>query len=136
MRSDTATDVRQVIIDLTPPTFTVNPPADVTKPTPPYTATITGTAADDATGVAAVEWRLGSSGAFQAATGTTNWSADVALPGLGAHTVTLRARDNAGNVSPTQTCHGQRHRYHAPGAEHHHAPGGRDVYAGRERRDR
>jgi hypothetical protein len=100
--SDFATDVRQVIIDLTPPTFTVNPPVDVTKATPPYTATITGTAADDATGVAAVEWRLGSSGSFQAATGTTAWSAAVALPGLGAHTVSVRARDNAGNVSPTQ----------------------------------
>jgi hypothetical protein len=54
--SDIATAVRQVIVDLTPPTFTVNPPADVTRATPPYTATITGTAADDATGVAAVEW--------------------------------------------------------------------------------
>jgi hypothetical protein len=99
--SGSATSVRQVIIDLAPPTLTVNPPADVTTATPPYTATITGTAADDA-GVAAVEWRLGSSGTFQAATGTTAWSASVALPGLGAYTVTLRARDGVGNVSPTQ----------------------------------
>jgi hypothetical protein len=100
--SDADIETRQVIIDLTPPTFTVNPPANVTTATPPYTATLTGTATDDATGVAAVEWRLGSSGSFQAATGTTAWSATVALPGLGAYPVTVRARDNAGNVSPTQ----------------------------------
>jgi hypothetical protein len=100
--SNNDTYVRQVIIDITPPTFSVNPPADVTKATPPYTATITGTATDDAAGVAAVEWRLGSSGSFQAATGTTAWSATVALPGLGAHTMTVRARDNLGNVSPAQ----------------------------------
>jgi hypothetical protein len=87
--SNIDTAVRQVTIDITPPTFTVNPPADVTKATPPYTATITGTATDDATGVAAVEWRLGNSGSFQAATGTTAWSATMALPGLGAHAVTI-----------------------------------------------
>jgi hypothetical protein len=52
--SNSSTDVRQVIIDITRPKITVNPPANVTKATPPYTATITGTAADDTTGVAAV----------------------------------------------------------------------------------
>ena len=104
--SDTREDTRTVTIDLTPPTLTINPPANVTKPAPPYTATITGTAADNASGsgVAAVEWRLGSSGAFQVASGTSNWSASVPLPPtLGSHTVSMRARNIIGNVSPTQT---------------------------------
>jgi hypothetical protein len=93
--------------DRFPPTLTIDHPADVTASAPPYIATITGTAtetgdADVESGVHQVEWRLGSSGAFQAATGTTSWSAAVALPGLGAHTVTVQARDWAGNVSPAQ----------------------------------
>lgn len=103
--SATSQTTQGVIIDLTPPTFTVHPPADVTTQGPAYTATITGTATDNAAGVAKVEWRLGSSGTFQDATTATawsTWSAAVALPGLGTHTVTLRARDNIGNVSPTQ----------------------------------
>jgi Big-like domain-containing protein len=97
--------------DVTPPTLFINPPATVTTPAPPYTATIKGTATDDDTGVAAVEWRLGTSGSFQAADlliepvmgMTRDWSDTVTLPGLGAHTVTVRARDHAANVSPTQT---------------------------------
>jgi hypothetical protein len=93
-----------IVLAATPPTLhIINSPPDVTRSAPPYTATITGTATDEASSVAAVEWRLGDSGAFQAATGTTNWSAVVALPGLGTHTVSLRARDNVRNVSPTQT---------------------------------
>ncbi|MGB0126248.1 MAG: Ig-like domain-containing protein, partial [Rhodocyclaceae bacterium] len=98
--SDTATASRQIVIDLGPPSLSIDPPVNITRPAPPYTATITGTATD-AAGVAAVEWRLGS-GAFQAAAGTTNWSAAVALPGLGSHTISVRARDNLGNVSPAQ----------------------------------
>ena len=69
--SDTSSG--QDLVDITPPTLTVNPPAPVTRPAPPYTATITGTASDRdlrGSGVALVEWRLGSSGAFQAASGT------------------------------------------------------------------
>jgi hypothetical protein len=93
---------REVIIDATPPRLTINQPGDVISSAPPYMANLKGTAADDDTGVAAVEWRLGAGGAFQPATGTTNWSAVVPLPGLGTHTVTLQARDNAGNVSPAQ----------------------------------
>ena len=52
-----------------------------------------------------VEWRLGSSGAFQAASGTYqgltyNWVATVPLPPqLGAYTVEVRAWDNSGNVT-------------------------------------
>jgi hypothetical protein len=93
---------RQFTIDAVAPSFTVNPPADVLRPSPPFIATLTGTASDDASGVAAVEWQLGGSG-FRTAIGTTNWSAEVVLPGLGTFSVVLRARDNAGNVSATQS---------------------------------
>lgn len=94
-------DSRGVIVDLTPPTFTINPPADVARPAPPFIATLTGTATDNAAGVAAVEWQFGGSGQ-NAAIGTANWSAQVALPGVGLHIVVLRARDNLGNVSSVQ----------------------------------
>jgi Tc toxin complex TcA C-terminal TcB-binding domain/Bacterial Ig domain len=92
---------RSVTVDVSPPTFTINPPADVVVPSPPYVATITGTAADNLAGVEAVEWRLGN-GTWKAATGTKSWSAKVSLPGLGTHTVTFRARDSLGNLSGTR----------------------------------
>jgi hypothetical protein len=88
-----------------------------------------GTAADDATGVAVVEWRLGT-GAFKVATGMTNWSAAVALPGLGTHTVAVRAKDKADNVSPTKTVSVKVIDKTPPGARHCHATGGRDIHAG------
>ena len=92
---------RHFTVDAVPPTFTVDPPEDVLSPAPPYLATLKGTATDDASGVAAVEWQYGNSG-FQAipnASVTPSWSTQVALPGLGTHTVAVRARDNVGNVS-------------------------------------
>ncbi|HEY5114362.1 MAG TPA: Ig-like domain-containing protein, partial [Nakamurella sp.] len=97
-----ATASRSTVVDLTPPSITINPPADVVVPAPPFIAAITGTAADNASGVAAVEWQFGG-GAINAAAGTTNWLAQVPLPGLGVHTVAVRARDNIGNVGPMQT---------------------------------
>jgi Tc toxin complex TcA C-terminal TcB-binding domain len=93
-----AEDSAAVIVDITPPTFIINPPADVVTPAPPFIATITGTATDNASGVAAIEWQFGG-GAINTASGTANWSAQVPLPGLGSHTVALRARDKVGNVS-------------------------------------
>jgi len=93
-----------VNVDVSPPTLTINPPADVVRPSPPYVATITGTVADSPAGVDKVEWRLGS-GAWQVATlinNTTIWLAQAPLPGLGTHTVTFRARDKAGNISGTR----------------------------------
>lgn len=97
-----ARDSQNVTIDATPPTLTINPPADVVRPAPPYIATITGTASDNAAGVAAVEWRIGN-GEFAPASGTGNWSAAVPLPGLGVHNVELRGRDHVGNVGPIQS---------------------------------
>jgi len=96
-----ATASRSTVVDVTPPGITINPPADVVVPAPPFIAAITGTAADNASGVAAVEWQFGG-GAINAAAGTTNWLAQVPLPGLGVHTVAFRARDNIGNVGPMQ----------------------------------
>ena len=92
---------RTVTVDGSPPTLAVNPPADVVRPSPPYVATITGTVADSPAGVNKVEWRLGS-GEWQGATlinNTTMWLAQATLPGLGSHTVTFRAHDNAANIS-------------------------------------
>lgn len=89
---------RHFTVDAVPPTFTVEPPKDVLLPAPPYTTSLKGTAADDASGVAAVEWLLGDGG-FIFANGTTDWRADVTFPSLGSFTVAVRARDNVGNVS-------------------------------------
>lgn len=97
-----ATASRSTVVDLTPPTITINPPADVVVPAPPFIAAISGTAADTASGVAAVDWQFGS-GAINTAAGTTSWLAQVPLPGLGVHTVAFRARDNIGNAGPMQT---------------------------------
>lgn len=88
-------------IDGQPPIFSIDPPADVVRPSPPFIATLRGTAADNASGVAAVEWQL-ADGPFNSASGTTSWTADVPLPGLGQHSVAVRARDRVGNVSALQ----------------------------------
>jgi len=58
--------------------------------------TVSGTASDSA-GVSSVTWST-STGGSGTATGTTNWSAVIALY-IGNTTVTVRAYDNAGNSS-------------------------------------
>lgn len=90
--------IKTVTVDVSPPTLTINLPADVVAPAPPYVATITGTAADTPAGVYEVEWQFGG-GAWSLATGKTIWSAQVTLPALGLHTVNFRARDTVGNLS-------------------------------------
>jgi uncharacterized repeat protein (TIGR02543 family) len=92
--------------------------ADVTRPTakilhPTANAKLTndtislqGTAADGAA-VAAVEYRVinaAGAGSFQAADGTSTWSATV--PGLqpGTNQIRVRSRDTAGNVSLESVC--------------------------------
>ncbi|WP_374562910.1 hypothetical protein [Ideonella sp.] len=97
-----AATTRTVVVDNTPPSIAINPPADVLVPAPPFIATITGTAADTPAGVAVVEWRY-ADGPFTAAAGTNSWAAQVALqPRVGDHVVVLRARDNLGNQSAEQ----------------------------------
>ncbi|WP_019501043.1 OmpL47-type beta-barrel domain-containing protein [Pseudanabaena sp. PCC 6802] len=95
----TATDTQTVTIDRTPPTLTVQ---SSTITTSTNTAIIQGTANDPASGVDFVEWQLGNS-AFVRASGTTTWASTVTVPGLGSYTVSVRARDRAGNLSATQT---------------------------------
>ena len=74
---------------------------------PPYTATIKGRASDVGSGVKRVEWRLNDSGVFKLATkDTSNWSRwRIAhnLPGLDTYKFTIRAIDNANNVSNALT---------------------------------
>jgi hypothetical protein len=96
-----------------PPSLTIDQAAyEVTRPAPPYTVTIKGTASDiifidgeEESSLGGVEWRLGSSGPFQPASGTYqhvtyNWDATVTLPSqLGAYTVEVRAWDTAGKVT-------------------------------------
>jgi len=61
---------------------------------------VTGTADDD-TGLARVECRVGGN-AFSAATGTTTWSAQVSLT-AGTNLIGVRSVDLAGNVSAVNT---------------------------------
>ena len=91
--------VTQGAPDLTQPTVTISSPA--------ANATVTNTvitvsgSADDDTGLASVEWRVGSS-AFAPATGTTAWSAQVTLA-PGTNVVGVRSVDLSGNLSLTNT---------------------------------
>lgn len=89
-------------VDATPPTLSVAPPADVRRASPPYIATLNGSAADNASGVASIHWEVPGVGQGEAP-GGANWTAQIPLPGLGNHSVRLRARDGAGNVSADQT---------------------------------
>lgn len=94
-----AFSTRTFMIDATAPVLTVEA-TEVT--TSSNVAVIKGSAADQESGIAFVEWKLGS-GAFTRAVGTTSWQAEVTVPGLGHHSVTVQARDKAGNVSVAQT---------------------------------
>lgn len=97
---DTEVATVAVQIDRTGPVLTIATPQEVTKPEPPYTATLQGTASDSPAGVKRVEWRFGTSGAFTAATRTgNNWSASITLPGLGSHAVQVRAVDQLNNAT-------------------------------------
>jgi hypothetical protein len=93
----------QIWLDVTrqagdrPPVVTIASPADRTSVTA-GTVTVKGTAADDV-GVAKVEVQV-DGGAFQPATGTTSWTYAWGTAGLsGAHTVTARATDSAGQTA-------------------------------------
>ena len=73
------------------------------------TVPVHGTAADNQSGMAggsaAAAWALAPGGPWMAAhpaTGSdfSNWSAEVSLAGFGAHTIFVRATDQAGNTTP------------------------------------
>jgi len=97
-----ATLSRTVTATLAASTDTVAPLVRITSPATTsvltYSASIrlAGTASDNV-GVASVTWTT-STGKSGTATGTTNWTADVALF-IGTNSIVVRARDLAGNTS-------------------------------------
>ena len=95
----TANSSIDVEVDLEPPILEISPPEPVTS-LPPYATTIKGKASDAKAGVSKVEWMLGND-SFQTALKDTitwsQWHADVALPSLGNHQVTVHATDTLGN---------------------------------------
>jgi hypothetical protein len=86
--------------DTTPPTIAIASPATSPSYTVANAAALSGTASD-AGGVSGVSW-TSSSGASGVASGTTAWTASVPLQ-LGTNTITIAARDNAGNTASTNT---------------------------------
>jgi parallel beta-helix repeat protein len=82
--------------DTTPPTVTIESPASGTTLT--GTVTVSGTANDDR-GISGIEIRV-DEGSYSAVTRSTTWSATVDTAGVadGAHTIAVRALDQAGNV--------------------------------------
>ncbi len=97
-----ATLSRTVTATLAASTDTVAPLVRITSPASTsvltYSASIrlAGTASDNV-GVASITWTT-STGKSGTATGTTNWTADVALF-IGTNSIVVRARDLAGNTS-------------------------------------
>jgi hypothetical protein len=91
--------VSQGAPDLAPPTVAFSSPA-ANSSFSNTVITVTGTADDD-TGVARVECRVGINN-FATATGTTAWSAPVTLV-AGTNIVSVRSRDLAGNYSAVAT---------------------------------
>ena len=85
--------------DTTPPTVTISSPTSgQTFSSSPIT--VSGTASDPgspSSGVASVQVRV-NGGSWQTASGTTSWSASVALVS-GSNLIEARSRDNAGNYS-------------------------------------
>lgn len=87
------------------PTDTTGPTVSITSPsasgsysTTAATVALAGSASDDV-GVASVSWRNAANGATGNASGTSSWSiANIALV-LGVNTITVTARDAAGNTS-------------------------------------
>jgi hypothetical protein len=96
--------VTQLGTDVTMPTVMITSPTANSQQTN-LIVTVQGTASDN-TGIVLVQWRLenaNGTGAYQPATGTTNWSADVAALTPGANTVRVRALDLNSNLSAEVT---------------------------------
>jgi len=93
-----ATTTLQVTLDTTDPTITTTGPTNQpTYSTATNSVTVSGTASD-AGGLSTVTWVNGATGATGTATGTSSWSAAVALtPGI--NVITITAVDAAGNLS-------------------------------------
>ena len=83
--------------DTTPPTLTIVSPSMNNVLTSASSIAISGTASDNV-GVAAVTWKS-STGPSGTASGTTNWSTGTIPLYVGTNTITVWARDAAGNVA-------------------------------------
>ncbi|NOT56073.1 MAG: hypothetical protein HOP18_15855 [Deltaproteobacteria bacterium] len=102
---NTATKTATVtVVDRTPPNLNIASPANgATITLVDGKATVAGTASDSQTLVTLVEWALDSKNQFTAAVpGAANdwstWSALIPIPTPGEHTVTVQAKDGAGNT--------------------------------------
>ncbi len=91
---------RTVICDITPPVVSVTTPTNG-QTWNSSSITVSGTASDTLSGVAKVYFSL-DNGDFVEASGTTAFSRTFTLM-TGSHTLKVYARDNAGNVSATNT---------------------------------
>lgn len=82
--------------DVTPPAVSITTPPGATFSTSATPLSMSGTSGDNV-GVTSVTW-TNSAGGSGTASGTTAWSASVALA-AGSNTITVTARDAAGNTS-------------------------------------
>ncbi|HEV2689495.1 MAG TPA: matrixin family metalloprotease [Bryobacteraceae bacterium] len=83
--------------DTTPPSLTIVLPSTTNPSTSASSLIVSGTAHDNV-GVAAVTW-TSSNGGSGTATGTDNWTTPPIPLYIGATTITIQARDAAGNTS-------------------------------------
>ena len=86
------------------------PTVAITTPTAGFmvsssSLSLAGTAADTQSGVALVQYKVGSGGSWTSCTGTTSWTATATIP-LGDVTIYVRSVDNAGNLSAESTVSG------------------------------
>jgi hypothetical protein len=94
--SRTVTATLMAVTDTVMPLVKIASPAATSVLTYAANIKLTGTASDNI-GVVSVTWST-STGKSGTATGTTNWTADVALF-IGTNSIVVRARDLAGNTS-------------------------------------
>ena len=92
--------VNYTVPDTTPPSVVIASPTNSPSYTVTNGANVTGTASDGG-GVTQVSWST-STGASGIASGTTAWSAAIPLQ-LGINTVTVNAKDKAGNTGTSST---------------------------------
>jgi len=84
--------------DTTPPTVTVSTPTNAASHSTASTPVTVGGSASDAVGVTQVRWSNAATGGSGVASGTTSWSAAVALAS-GSNAITVTAQDAAGNTA-------------------------------------
>lgn len=89
-------NILHIAIDTTPPTLAVQSPANGTI-VKTVAVSVSGTSSDDID-VASISWKL-DSGPIYTATGTTNWFFTTGALSPGAHTISVNATDEAGNVA-------------------------------------